>query len=372
MDEVRRESGVSAPSRARSARAQGPTDRVDVDVADVDDLGPAVLDAWHQLRLASNSYASPFLAPEWAALVGRHMRGVKVAVGYQGSQPVAMLPFQPTRPRVAGPVGGRLNDVQGWIIDDCLDPDPVAFLRSAGLVAWDFDHLPACRTELHRFVSTWEDAPAIDLTDGYDAYARQLTAGGGKVLKKAATAARRIERDHGQLVFSWHDDDPEALDLLLCWKSAQYRRTGITDGIAQPGVEAVLRGAAGGATGVNGVVATIRASGRVVAAHLGLRSGRLLHYWFPAYDPELAELSPGTVLLQRLAEHAPREDVTRIDLGKGEHGYKLRFANDRMAMGTGTVERATLRTIPRRARRLARSVPWLRTVKQRLSGGRSS
>ena len=38
----------------------------------------------------------------------------------------------------------------------------------------------------------------------------------------------------------------------------------------------------------------------LLAAHFGIRSGAVLHWWFPVYDPEFAALAPGWILLREL------------------------------------------------------------------------
>jgi CelD/BcsL family acetyltransferase involved in cellulose biosynthesis len=114
---------------------------------------------------------------------------------------------------------------------------------------------------------------------------------------------------------------------------------------------------------VEGCLATLRFGGRLVAAHLGLRSGSTLHYWLPAYDPEFATFSPGTLLLAAMIREAEAQHVERIDLGKGEHDYKLRFANTSVRLGAGSIEPLSVRTMARRARRCLGSVRWLRHVR---------
>lgn len=52
-------------------------------------------------------------------------------------------------------------------------------------------------------------------------------------------------------------------------------------------------------------------------------------YEIPAYDPDFAEASPGTVLLYRILEDLVAEDVPQIvDFGPGRHEYKSRFGTE--------------------------------------------
>ena len=76
---------------------------------------------------------------------------------------------------------------------------------------------------------------------------------------------------------------------------------------------------------------------RRVAVHLGLRTATTLHYWFPAYDAAVQELSPGNLLLYRMAEEAAREGVRQIHLGAGDYRYKQEFANCSMPLLSTTL-----------------------------------
>ena len=71
-----------------------------------------------------------------------------------------------------------------------------------------------------------------------------------------------------------------------------------------------------------------------------MTSGRIWHWWIPAYDPDSSRHSPGAILLLemvRAAASAERHQV--IDLGKGVQLYKTRFANAEIMMTAGLVER---------------------------------
>jgi CelD/BcsL family acetyltransferase involved in cellulose biosynthesis len=98
---------------------------------------------------------------------------------------------------------------------------------------------------------------------------------------------------------------------------------------------------------------TLHAGDRLVAAHMGMRSGNTLHYWFPAYDPEFAKYSPGIILLLRLARSVEGSGVRKIDLGKGEAHYKQRLMNGAVQLREGHVEVPSLLAGARRLLRAA-------------------
>ena len=90
---------------------------------------------------------------------------------------------------------------------------------------------------------------------------------------------------------------------------------------------------------------------RLAAAHMGMRSASVWHYWFPAYDPELSKYSPGLILLLRMAQAAPSLGLRVIDLGKGSTLYKDRLMSGEVPLAEGRVELPSLATAVRRLRR---------------------
>jgi CelD/BcsL family acetyltransferase involved in cellulose biosynthesis len=100
-----------------------------------------------------------------------------------------------------------------------------------------------------------------------------------------------------------------------------------------------------------GVCSTLRAGDRLVAVHVGMRSPQVLHWWFPAYDRELARYSPGMILLFRLAEAAHSAGIRTIDLGKGDEDYKQRVMTRGVVIREGAVEMPSLLSTMRRLRR---------------------
>ncbi|MCX5688591.1 MAG: GNAT family N-acetyltransferase, partial [Planctomycetota bacterium] len=115
-----------------------------------------------------------------------------------------------------------------------------------------------------------------------------------------------------------------------------------------------------------GVLSTLRANGRLIAAHMGMRSDKIWHYWFPSYDHGFAQYSPGLVLLLRMAEAAQALGVSAIDLGKGDSFYKGRLANAEVALLEGRIEvpaiATSLRAMWRAAERWTDSGPTGRII----------
>jgi CelD/BcsL family acetyltransferase involved in cellulose biosynthesis len=85
------------------------------------------------------------------------------------------------------------------------------------------------------------------------------------------------------------------------------------------------------------VLCVVRAGDRVAAVHLGLLSVDRLCWWFPSYDPDLGRYSPGLILLLELIAEGAARRVPVLDLGRGEHDYKLRVADRFYEVAEGEV-----------------------------------
>src|SRR5262249_13648698 len=122
-----------------------------------------------------------------------------------------------------------------------------------------------------------------------------------------------------------------------------------------------------------GVLSTLYSGDALVAAHFGIRSGPVLHWWFPVYDPQFSALAPGWMLLRELVLVAPELGVDRIDLGRGDDEYKRRAKTGEILVAQGVVTRSpALRMLRRVNTSMVGAVkstplaPTLRRVARRL------
>jgi CelD/BcsL family acetyltransferase involved in cellulose biosynthesis len=191
-------------------------------------------------------------------------------------------------------------------------------------------------------------------------------------MAQARRKARKAEAEYGHLRFEAESVDAQALDSVITLKRAQYAVTGARDYFAAPERIALLhRLLRTRVDGFAGVLSTIHVGSRLLAAHFGIRSDGVLHWWFPVYDPELAAFAPGWILLRKLTAAAPELGLTRIDLGRGDDEYKRRaktgetivcqayVTQSRAALATRRmrsilVDVARSSSLPRKVRRYAR------------------
>lgn len=296
---------------------------------------------WLRLRAENPSLASPFFSPEFIQIVASARSDVEIAVVRKGGNVVAIFPFERRRWDLASPVGSFISDYNGMISQPDFALDPRSLLRGCGLKGWDFDHLPQTQVSFAPFWRGQHHSFIIDLSEGYEVYMWNRRQNGHRIHKEKQKI-RMLERELGPLRFLIHSPDRVLLETLFEWKSAQYRRNGWRDVFSIPWVRRVVECVhAADTEDFSGMLSALYAGGKLVAVHLGMRSNKTCHCWFPAYDPQYSRYSPGITLLLKLAEEASASGVMTIDLGYGDHPYKSRFVSRFVPLARGSIECAT-------------------------------
>jgi CelD/BcsL family acetyltransferase involved in cellulose biosynthesis len=304
---------------------------------------------WENLRSQNPGLQSPYFAAEFTQIVAAACDNVEVAVLEQEGKSVGFFPFERLRWNFARPVGSFLSDYHGVICAPGFNFDPKQLLRLCGLAAWDYNHLPIDQTAFAPFEGLPDRSPVIDLRAGYESYVAERSRAGTQQIKKNANLERRLEREAGPLRFVAHSPDKALLENLLQWKTAQFRHNGWRDLFSLPWVRQVAERIHTTQTAdFAGILSVLYAGDRLVAAHFGMRSASVLHYWFPSYDQEFSKYSPGVMLLLKMAEAAPTLGINTIDMGCGEHSYKDRLMNGFVPTARGSVELAGVVTTARR------------------------
>ena len=318
-------------------------------------LDSALLQDWRSLQQSNPDLENPCFAPEFTQAVAAARNDVEVAIIEEPGNIVAIFPFQRKAGGRAIPVGGIVSDYQGLICRPDFSFDPRALLKACGLVSWDFDRLLATQQSFKPFHKLCEPSALIDLSRGYEAYVAERRAAGTEQIKKSMNLMRRLQVEVGPIRFVPHSPDLDALANVLAWKSQQYRKTGWRDLFALKwGRSLVEHIHATQSESFAGMLSLLYAGDNLVAGHIGMRSRSVWHYWFPAYDPQLARYSPGLVLLLKMAEHAPQIGLRTIDLGTGLTLYKRRLMNASISVAEGSVERPSWLSFVRAARRKAK------------------
>jgi CelD/BcsL family acetyltransferase involved in cellulose biosynthesis len=315
-----------------------------------DALAADELESWQRLRRANPRLDSPFFHPEFAAAVHAVGRTVTVAVARDGDgEPYAFLPGHRDRSTLY-PVGWPGSDFQGPVLP-LGTPFPMPQLFDAGVHRYAFDHLVETGSDFEPWVEARRPSPFVDTSGGLDGYLGRASRSGKDNMGQARRRAAKAERLHGPVRFAADVVDESALREVIRMKREQYRATGARDFFADPRRSALLmRLLHTRATEFAGVLSTLYAGNHLLAAHFGIRSGPVLHWWFPVYDPAFASLAPGWILLRELVAAAPALGVTRLDLGRGEDEYKRRAKTGEVLVSQGLATRSRTHRAVRRAR----------------------
>jgi CelD/BcsL family acetyltransferase involved in cellulose biosynthesis len=344
-----------------------------------DALSGEEIDAWHTLRAANPALDSPYFHPGFAAAVHASGRPVSVVVvrGVAGAVS-ALLPGHREGRRLR-PVGWPGADFQGPVLAPGTALRPTDLLVD-GVREFEFDHLIPQGPGFDPWIIAGQPSPYLDTTDGLEGYLARASRTGKDNMGQARRRAAKAERTHGPVRFAADVVDDAVLGQVIELKRAQYAATGGRDYFRQPDrIELMHRLLHTRGPAFAGILSTLHIGDRLVAAHFGIRSDNVLHWWFPVYDPACAQLSPGWILLRELVAATPGLGVLRIDLGRGDDEYKRRAKTGEILVSQGIVTRSSTRRMLRRARhgtinaaKVSPVGPGLRKVARRLRGARLS
>ncbi|HEX3997172.1 MAG TPA: GNAT family N-acetyltransferase [Pirellulales bacterium] len=314
--------------------------------------------AWSKIQCGIKELDSPFLHPHFTRSVAAVRSDVEVAALEQDGKMVGFFPYQRSRQVIGNPVGGRLNDCQALIARADLRLDPSRMLGACGLLTWKFDHLLTTQSWFQASHWNLRRSLQIHVPERFDCSAAEGLR--SRRVRETLRKTRKFERERGPIRFILHETDPRAFQALLRWKSAQYRRTDAMDifSLRWP-IELLERLNQEPSVELCGQLSALYLGDRLAAVHQGLRSNRVLHSWFPAYDPTIWQFSPGMMLFVRLAQEAESNGIARIDLGAGEAGFKQSLASSATMVATGAVTRFALHRGAQRG--WNRTKAWLRT-----------
>ncbi len=338
-------------------------------------ITPRELDArlqarWRALQQVNPALDSPCFLPEFTLAAAGARAGVRIAMLEEAGQVLGFFPYQ-GRWGMGEPAGGGLSDHHGMICAPDTRWDWHGLLKATGLAYWQYDHLPWTQAPAG---ARQADSPGLDLGHGFAAWKAARVKASRRV-EELDRKARKMARELGPLRFEAHVTDPAVYAFVLRQKSQQCRRTGVPDFFSWDWPRALVEQVLATQTPhFAGRLSALWAGDELVAAHLGMRSSREWHWWFPVYAHEHAKYSPGAQLLMHVADAAASEGCVRLDLGKGEDAYKSSFADIHVPLAEGWVTRPSVVTAVQGMRKgalrqlrgsawLAPLRPWVRRLR---------
>jgi CelD/BcsL family acetyltransferase involved in cellulose biosynthesis len=315
------------------------------------------IDKWSSIQRAENAFESPFFRPEFTNLAGKVWRRTEVGIIERDGIPVGFLPFERDVLGIAKPVAASVSDFEGIITHPDMPISAQQLVADFRLSYIEFNHLIASQAVWAPYHVRTGPSPSVDLASGYETYhaSRYADSGYRKLIRELERKAERLQQDCGSLRVEFECQDTNVFDWLVHHKAQQYVNKGHANVLTVPGVLEFLRSIQQmNAPFFAGMLSALFAGDRLIAAHMGMRSESVWHYWFPVYDESFSKYSPGLLLLMRMIQKAPTIGMRKIDLGKGDALYKQRLANTEQALAQARIGRNGLLS------GLTRSVVWAR------------
>jgi CelD/BcsL family acetyltransferase involved in cellulose biosynthesis len=300
----------------------------------VDDLD-RLREEWTALAAATGSV---FASWEWHSTWWRHFGGgeLKIVVARSAAgREIAILPFYRVRVRgfhVIRLAGHGLGADVALICrptDRAAASDALALALTTRLTRWDVFQVEALRgfePALPRATTVGsERVPVIRLDrPDWQAYlAGRSRNFRGQVLRKE----RRLARDHGLRYRLTTNPEGLEQDLEILFDLHRERWRGLGSRFIDH--EAFHREFAREASRQGWLrLWILELEGQPAAAWYGFRFGAAELYYQLGRSAAWSHASPGLVLLAHTIREAIADGVREYRLGRGEHDYKFRFAND--------------------------------------------
>lgn len=320
------------------------------------ELDNGLITLWRGFQASDAALRSPFFSPEFTCAVGKARSDARVAILEENGVVQGFLPFHCREGGIAKPIGGQITDYQGLIHAPNFDADGAALLNACRLTAYDFNHAPLTQKVLLAGAYHYSSSPQMNLAGGYDAYAANRSKAWKEAMRAMRRRSRKIEREIGPLRFEYHEPGDDVYRSHVAMRNNLYRRMHVKSLLGCDSwvdrTLSVIR--ATQLPHFAGVMTALYAGDRLIAAHFGMRSQTVWHWWFSSYDIEVANYGPGIMLIVEAARHAEPAGLAVIDFGRGESHYKLTFANDATDLCEGSIEVAnSVRGALRRAQKAA-------------------
>jgi len=308
------------------------------------ELTAAQIERWLVLRAGNPALDSPYFHPGFTAAVAATRPDVRVIISADAAGAItSLLPVQFDK-RTCRPTGAPAADFQGPIMATGTHFDVAGAMAAAGASSYRFDHM---RDEIDGFgpwIEGRQASPYLDVSGGLDGYLSRASRSGKDKVAEARRLTKKAGRDHGPVHLVAESRETSLLDTVIALKRRQYADTGARDYFADPQHRELLHRLLGMTDpDFGGVLSAVYAGPHLLAAHFGLRAGPVLHWWFPAYDPQFSRLSPGWMLLYAVIKSAQELGVERIDLGRGMDDYKRRAMTGHQVVCQGAFIRSPLR-----------------------------
>lgn len=304
------------------------------------DLTPELIAAWRGFSAAQPAYANPLLGPDFTMAVGAVRKDARVTVAWRACAPVAFWPHHRRPGGLARPIGAPFSDYHAVVAAPGVPIPPIELMAAADVNRFLFEGLVDPERRFAEFVSVQRPVYGVRLTSTPEAYFEALRADSPKRFKNMRRLEHKLEREVGEISLTAPDRDHDAFEQLLAWKSDQFRRTGLHDVLSPDWVRALMRNLFEMESPyLQGMMVTLRAGGRPIAGHFGVRAGSTYHPWVAGFDSAFSAYGPGVTLVSQAIRAMGRLGLTSYDLSGGHDHYKKPFVVGAETVAQGAVTR---------------------------------
>jgi CelD/BcsL family acetyltransferase involved in cellulose biosynthesis len=308
------------------------------------EVDSGLLQRWYGWRKSTPIYQSPFFSLDFAQAVGEVRPDARIAIFENTTQPTGIMSFQRFDRSTIVPLGGAYNDLHGLLGHVDANEDFKTLLRSLNVDCYRFHAMvdnKSCSIDRHSFGFT--KSFLADLSAHPEGYVAFLEATRQTIFKQRKKT-RKMIKDLGPLRLEFDCRDPQVLQKIIDLKRAQYRRTHIFDLLSVPWAKKLLHILhEKNEKACRGLLSVLYAGDTIVAGHFGMIEGSMMHYWFPVYDFQFHQYSPGTALFLAIADEATRLRIEKIDFGYGEQPYKAKLTDTISELPYGRVDCSAVR-----------------------------
>ena len=311
------------------------------------DAMSALADEWAEL-FARCAQATPFSHPAWALAWARQLAdGTPLAITLRrDGRLCALAPLHRRREGTLELAGAPVSDYRDALVDDDAGDDAAALLMAALLRRAACGRIELADLPPSSLLATaplppgWRDdlsacaaCPIVTLPPR----GALADAASPRLREDLPRFYRRLAR-RGALAVRFADSDGEAwVDRLIALHAARWRRRGGAGVLAEPRVQRFHREVARGLGAVRLLAVTaLTLDDRTIALIYGLRRGTRFFFYLSGFDPELTELSVGSLAIAAAFERAVAAGARELDFLRGAEPYKYRW---------GARDRPTLRRV---------------------------
>lgn len=321
---------------------------------------------WDSLRSSSSGYSSPFFSSRFISTAAKLRPTAQMIVASRQNAVVGLLPCEVSKRDVLEPLGKSFNDAHG-MLSSAIDPVDIAeLLKATKFKAYRFHALAGNASSFEPYLLGRSKTFMASLDQHPEGYVRFLEQQSGTILKQRRKT-KKLVKNCGPLRLEIDCRCPAVFQQTVRWKREQYKRNFLFDILGVPWAQTMLHDLWQYREGCRGLLSALYAGDTLVASHYGLLDGGILHYWFPTYDHQFREASPGTALFLEMATHAAQLGIRKIDLGYGDHDFKHKIADSVTEVPFGLVTSSRWRfhveSLSRHAHAFVRSLPGKQRIK---------